>query len=138
MSIKNLRRATVWGRSVVVTRDPAGGFMPNIGALANLELIQVPAVDGEPPELYVLDLEVIDNDTGLPPAIITGGFWVTFGTNQDVRERLFTPGIHVVIGRGLRVRVEPQLPTGAPISWTWSAHATVTAGVMPSYTWSVP
>jgi hypothetical protein len=134
----------LWGKSLDISRDAAGGWMPLGDPGGQLDLINIPKMDWERPVLFTLDLLVIDLATGMPPVGLppppfdAGGFRVLFGGGNDVREFRFDPGIHSLLGDNLRVRVIPQQPTGVPIVWRFHAVCTVQEGVAPSYTFVGP
>jgi len=99
-------------------------------------LIMVPNTS-DIPRVFVLDLEIIDEATGLPPVFVSDShFRVVFGTGSDTRTRKFPAGIHVVIAGALRVDYVPPSTFGvAPILWTFRGSTTIQDGVAPSYTW---
>lgn len=86
------------------------------------------------PQIWALDLEILDAADGLPPAH-TGYFLVSYGADGDHREHRFAPGIHVLIASHLRVLAVPvpgslagpgthiyrasACPVSAPPSYSW-------------------
>lgn len=116
------------------TYDSGSGAAPNTPNVAML--ILVPPLS-DVPGVFVLDLEIIDEATGVAPLALLGAhFRVSYGTGSDTRVRKFPPGIHVVIAGSLRVDLVPPAGFGpVPFVWTFRASSTIQDGVMPSYTW---
>lgn len=126
-------RAQWGGRELYDAGAPGGnpGLVPAVALI-----IMVPNLS-DIPNVFVMDLEIIDNVTGLPPlALLGAGFRVVYGTGSDSRTRKFPPGIHAVIAGALRVDLIPPAAFGpAPFNWTFRGSCTIQDGVAPSYTW---
>ena len=136
----------LWGATLDISRDAAGGFQPLGDPRGNLRLVNIPKLGWDRPVLFTIDLLIIDLATGMPPdpALLpappfqNAGFRVLFGAGNDMREFRFFPGIHSVLGETLRINAVPQDPPGFNITWRFHAHCTVQEGVAPSYTFQGP
>lgn len=136
------KQIVLWGRTKDISRDPAGGWLPLGNPGANIELVNIPRMGWDRPVLFTIDLLIVDVATGMAPdpALLpfppyqNGGFRVLFGAGNDVREFLFQPGIHSMLGETLRIRAVPFAPPGFQVTWRYHAHCTVQEGVSPSYT----
>lgn len=123
-----IRQVLKWGDQVVY--NPVPGAQPISKGL----LIDIPPI-GEFPHLFTLDLQIINNLTGLPPLNLwNAAFFVMFGAGNDSRQYFMPPGIHSIIGETLRVSIRLPAFLGAPPNWTYHAHCMIQDGVSPSYT----
>lgn len=116
--------------------DSGSGSQINTSPIG--QLVRIPKMR-DVPYVFVLDLEIIDLGTGLPPVALNGAaFRVTFGCGGDTRVKFFEPGIHCIIGQALNVSIRVAGGFGpARFTWRFSAHACPQDGVVPSYI-SVP